>query len=133
MAFPNASTGMTYDDLKELLLLHLKLVNFEAAERVTIHSLVHQEDQSIREFILQLQAKVSCERFQCASTTFHEEPTLLFSTPNFLTSSSQWLRQNTDLARPCGDRQTQVYQNRKIQIFSSCKSCEAQHSSQTSF
>lgn len=51
LAFPNAFSEDTYEDMKELLLRHFKPVDFEAGVRTVFHCPVSQDDQSIREFI----------------------------------------------------------------------------------
>ncbi|VDP93915.1 unnamed protein product [Echinostoma caproni] len=54
LAYPFPSVSVPYDDLKSLLLQHVKPTNLEASERANFHSMVLNPNQGIREFILDL-------------------------------------------------------------------------------
>ncbi|VDP84649.1 unnamed protein product [Echinostoma caproni] len=53
-AYPSPPVSVPHDDLKSLLLQHVKPTNFEASERAKFHSMVRNPNQGIREFILDL-------------------------------------------------------------------------------
>jgi transposase InsO family protein len=59
LSFPDAPSKKTYDELKSILLAHVMPQNFEIAERAKFNVLQRQTNQSIREFILQLQTQAS--------------------------------------------------------------------------
>uniref|UniRef100_A0A183A0T2 Retrotrans_gag domain-containing protein n=1 Tax=Echinostoma caproni TaxID=27848 RepID=A0A183A0T2_9TREM len=54
LAYPSLPVSVPYDDLKSLLLQHVKPTNFEASERAKFHSMVRNPNQGIPEFILDL-------------------------------------------------------------------------------
>ncbi|VDP89957.1 unnamed protein product, partial [Echinostoma caproni] len=54
VAYPSPPVSVPYDDLKALLLQHVKPTNFEASERAKFHSMVSNSNPGIREFILDL-------------------------------------------------------------------------------
>ncbi|VDP83189.1 unnamed protein product [Echinostoma caproni] len=57
LAFPESPTQLKCNELKELLLKDFQSVNFEAAERAKSHCLACDPNQSVRDFILQLQTQ----------------------------------------------------------------------------
>lgn len=61
--FPDLPVEMTYEEVKELRLRHLKIVTFEAGGRDTFCCLLRRDDQSIREFNLQLKTQAVCYNF----------------------------------------------------------------------
>ncbi|VDP90382.1 unnamed protein product [Echinostoma caproni] len=59
LAFPESLIQLKYEELKDLLLKHFQPVNFEAAERAKFHYLARDPNQSVRDFILQLQTQAA--------------------------------------------------------------------------
>ncbi|VDP95104.1 unnamed protein product [Echinostoma caproni] len=59
LTFPESPIQLKYKELKDLLLKHFHPVNFEAAERVKFHCLARNPNQSVRDFILQLQTQAA--------------------------------------------------------------------------
>ena len=47
LAFPDSPISLPYEKLKDILLTHIRPVNFEAAERAKFHVLIRREDQDI--------------------------------------------------------------------------------------
>ncbi|VDP95284.1 unnamed protein product, partial [Echinostoma caproni] len=47
LAYPSPPVSVPYDDLKSLLLQHVKPTNFEASERAKCHSMVRNPNQGI--------------------------------------------------------------------------------------
>lgn len=54
--FPASPLKLSKERLKELLLHHFRPVNFVSSERVKFSALVHTKGQSVRGFVLGLQA-----------------------------------------------------------------------------
>ncbi|CAH8639600.1 unnamed protein product [Dicrocoelium dendriticum] len=59
LAYPQLPSKLSNDKLRDLLLSHLLPENFVVAERVKFNLLIRQPNQSIRDFILQLQSQAS--------------------------------------------------------------------------
>ncbi|VDP75138.1 unnamed protein product [Echinostoma caproni] len=59
LAFPESPIQLKYEELKDLLLKHFQSVNFEATERAKFHCLACDPNQSVRDFILQLQTQAA--------------------------------------------------------------------------
>ncbi|VDP56484.1 unnamed protein product [Schistosoma mattheei] len=54
LAYPEKPISLPYATLKELLLNHVKCTSFECHERAKFHEMIRQNDQKVREFILEL-------------------------------------------------------------------------------
>ncbi|VDP35797.1 unnamed protein product [Schistosoma curassoni] len=63
LAYPEKPISLPYATFKELLLSHVKCTSFECRERVKFHNMVHQNDQKVREFILELQKQAAMCNF----------------------------------------------------------------------
>ncbi|CAH8542619.1 unnamed protein product [Schistosoma intercalatum] len=59
LAYPEKPISLPYATLKELLLSHVKCTSFECRERAKFHKMVRQNDQKVREFILELQKQAA--------------------------------------------------------------------------
>ncbi|VDP29056.1 unnamed protein product [Schistosoma margrebowiei] len=59
LAYPERPISLPYATLKELLLNHVKCTGFECRERAKFHKMVRQNDQKVREFILELQKQAA--------------------------------------------------------------------------
>ena len=59
LSFPDAPKTKTFEQLRSLLLDHVTPHNFEIAERAKFNTLQRQSNQSIRDFILELQTQAS--------------------------------------------------------------------------
>ena len=57
LTFPDSPISLSYKELKEKILKHVKPMNFEASERAKFHSLVRKPNQSVRSYILELQSQ----------------------------------------------------------------------------
>ncbi|CAH8483492.1 unnamed protein product [Schistosoma turkestanicum] len=61
LAYPEKPISLPYAMLKELLLNHVKCPGFECRERAKFHKMIRQNDQNVKEFILELQKQaVKC-------------------------------------------------------------------------
>jgi len=59
LAFPVAPMTLTLDKVKNILLQHYKPINFVAAERAKFNTLMRSDDQTVRDFILELQTQAA--------------------------------------------------------------------------
>ena len=59
LAYPQSVADMDVGSLKNLLQGHLKLLNFEAAERERFHNLTRKSDETLRSFVLRVQQQAA--------------------------------------------------------------------------
>ncbi|VDO98002.1 unnamed protein product [Schistosoma mattheei] len=59
LKYPEKSISLPYATLKELLLNHVKCTSFECRERAKFHKMIRQNNQKVREFILELQRRAA--------------------------------------------------------------------------
>ena len=59
LAFPRKPNQLKPTEIRDILLHHLRPMNFQATERARFHTLIRQESQGIKEFILQLQIQAA--------------------------------------------------------------------------
>ncbi|VDO66432.1 unnamed protein product [Schistosoma margrebowiei] len=59
LAYPEKPISLLYATFKELLLNHITCTSFECREGVKFHKMVRQNDQKVREFILELQKQAA--------------------------------------------------------------------------
>ncbi|VDP64990.1 unnamed protein product [Schistosoma curassoni] len=59
LAYPEKPISLPYATLKELLINHVKCTSFECREKAKFHKMMRQNDQKVREFILELQKQAA--------------------------------------------------------------------------
>ncbi|VDO93956.1 unnamed protein product [Schistosoma curassoni] len=59
LAYPEKIISLPYATPKELLSNHVKCTSFECRERAKFHKMVRQNDQKVREFIIELQKQAA--------------------------------------------------------------------------
>ncbi|VDP78617.1 unnamed protein product [Schistosoma curassoni] len=59
LEYPEKIISLPYATPKELLINHVKCTSFECRERAKFHKMVRRNDQKVREFIRELQKRVS--------------------------------------------------------------------------
>ncbi|KAH9586789.1 hypothetical protein MS3_00000002 [Schistosoma haematobium] len=62
-SYPERPTSLPYATLKELLLNCVKCTRFQCRERAKFHKMIRQNDQNVREFILELQKQAAKYNF----------------------------------------------------------------------
>ncbi|CAH8641808.1 unnamed protein product [Schistosoma rodhaini] len=59
LAYPDKPISLPYTTLKELLLNHVKCTSFECRERAKFHKMIRQDNQKVKDFILELQRQAA--------------------------------------------------------------------------
>ncbi|VDP31588.1 unnamed protein product [Schistosoma curassoni] len=59
LIFPDKLILLPYSTLKELLLNHVRFITFERRGRVKFHKMIRQDNQKVREFVLELQKQAA--------------------------------------------------------------------------